>query len=188
MATSELSVASKVLRLPELVHTIFNFLDNDHDTSALAACMQVNRLWAEEAVVLLWRTCGSGRSDSSHLAAMAESPDRLQWYARCITALFFARAAFSPGSSAYEVEDEAKHHLVFQDISFPRLSWLEINFPPKSTHINGGSEFLPYLQSSLIEFRLFQGAVSDQLLLSMQVGLCSPECFARFQDSRLFTN
>lgn len=42
------------LMLPEIVRIVLQYLDNSADRSQLVQCAQVNKLWADEAIRLLW--------------------------------------------------------------------------------------------------------------------------------------
>lgn len=126
------SALDRVLKLPELLSTILGCLYND--TPTLAACIRVNKLWAEEAVMYLWETCGSisepiqgeGRTPPRmrHLAALAPYPDRLQWYARCIRRLEFSVKHRRKGVYDRPIDIsrvDAQYHLAFANTEFPRL-------------------------------------------------------------------
>lgn len=86
-----MSICSKAVRLPEIVATILNTID---DKKTLVSCIQVNRPWAEEATACLWR------SDPPIDALLAlNRPDRLQYYANKIVTLgTFISEPFTPCS------------------------------------------------------------------------------------------
>ena len=170
-----------VLMLPELLSTIFGCLGDD--TPALAACMRVNKSWAEEAVMFLWIACVSDLPDSIYeglqypkicdLAALASYPDRLQWYARCIRSLEFGiEYTYTDGTRDTPTEasgNTSKYLPVFANTKFPRLAYLTLDgsgYP--SSYING-SVLLQYLQPSLLSLDLREGSVSDEFVAVLMV-------------------
>jgi len=74
-----MSIRPKAIQIPEIVSTIL-YTINDPET--LRSCVQVNKLWADEATTCLWR------SDPPIDALLAlSSPDRVQYYANKIITL-----------------------------------------------------------------------------------------------------
>ena len=96
---------SKAVRLPEIVATILNTTD---DKKTLVSCIQVSRLWAEEATACL------SRSDPPIDALLAlNRPDRLQYYTNKIDTLgTFISELFTPCSEYNKI---CKTHLISKD-------------------------------------------------------------------------
>lgn len=175
------SAVDRALMLPELVSTIMSCLYDD--ASTLAACMRVSKLWAAEAAMYLWETCGSdGPPSDGHgqlppkirnLAALAAYPDRLQWYARCIRTLDFSvEYTYTDGvrdTPTDASEDDAQYHLAFANTEFPRLESFTLQGSGYGAIHTKGSLLTQYLQPRLLSFRLHEGSLSDGFLTVMKV-------------------
>ena len=175
------SALDRALMLPELISTILSGLHDDAPT--LAACMRVNKLWAEEAVMFLWEACGSDASPPNgrrqlppkirNLAALAPYPDRLQWYARCIRTLnFTVEYTHTDGMRDTPKDasgDDAQYHLAFANTEFPRLECFRLQGSGYGSVQTKGSSLLQYLQPSLRAFCLLEGSLSDDFFISMKV-------------------
>ena len=102
------SACSRVVELPELVTAI---LEQLHDNKALFAALQVNKLWAGEATILLWR----GKSATWALARI-EDAERRQYY-----------AAKTSTMELYCEGNVCQGHSELQNLLFPRLSSLSLD-------------------------------------------------------------
>ena len=176
---SESSATARVLAIPELLSRIFDFL---YDSPSLAACMRVNKVWAEEAAESLWMCCGSfclvresgpNPIPIRHLAALrASNVERLQWYAQFIRFLYFdVEGMYDPSSPRVDDDskDESRFHMVFQGVNFSQLKRLYIYSSRHGKVHNTASTLAPYLQPKLKEFTLSGGIVADEFFLMIQV-------------------
>lgn len=172
------SACDRVMMLPELLSTIFSCIGNDGPT--LAACMRVNKWWAEEAVMYLWEACGGWFQDQGqlapyirNLAALASYPHRLQWYARCIRSLSFGfenrETEGMRDTPTDDSGDDAQYHPVFANTEFPRLASFRLVSSGYGSAYTRSSSLLPYLQASLLSFSLWEGNISDDLLVALRV-------------------
>lgn len=175
------SALDRVLILPELLSTIFGCIGEDAPT--LAACMRVNKAWAEEAVMFLWIACVSDFPGSIYqgllypkicdLAALAPYPDRLQWYARCIRSLEFGIEYTCTDGTRNTPTDASghtsKYHPAFANIKFPRLAYLSLDGSGYSSSYTNGLALLQYLQPSLLSLDLQEGSISDEFLAMLMV-------------------
>ena len=121
------------------------------DDKALFAALQVNKLWADEATTLLWRTY----PEILDLARI-EDFERLQYYANKISVL-----------SIQLNDDEHEGHRKLQNVQFLRLKHLSMSV------CDGKKEqmFLQYLQPHLQTICVYDGPVSSYYLTQIQA-LC----------------
>jgi len=172
------SARDRVLMLPELLSEVLSCLHNDAPT--LAACIRVNKLWAEEAIMCLWQACGDQFPEQGrlpprirNLAALAPCPDRLQWYARCIRRLEF-RVEYLETDGMRDTPtdasgDEAQYHPAFANTEFPRLEFFSLQGSGYGSALTRGSSLLPYLQPRLLSFSIWEGSISDEFLHALKV-------------------
>jgi hypothetical protein len=193
MSSSDLA-ATRVFRIPELLSSIIVFLDNNN--SALAACMLVNSVWAGEAVKILWKEgitrCQSVCKNNANsyrcgglqirdIAALASTPDRLQWYVNHIQRLNFYAEDWYDENKPWSIEGSSRLHRVFARVTFPRLKTLILGKTKFSCPDNEASLLLPYLQPNLRSFSISvygdtnMGAIlPDYLFTTLQVWNCIP--------------
>ena len=179
MTSLNTSAMSRVLALPELLSTILDFLQNDGPS--LAACMRVNKMWAEEAAKPLWMNCGTWTfirkgllkpPPIRHLATLtARNVERLQWYARFIRYISFGTEDFFHDDDLSRVMEEplyeSRYLVYFQGIDFPRLETIEIL---SSAFVHDIAISLrPFLQPKLKSIVLYGGIVTEKLFPMIKV-------------------
>ncbi|MCJ1401836.1 hypothetical protein MMC11_005053 [Xylographa trunciseda] len=184
MAASSSAVA-KTMVLPELLDAIVSYFMSDMTT--LTACLRVNNSFHEAAARHLWERCGSGGGPNGgwpgvqwsgpdnfpeirHLAALAENPARLQWYARYVTCMFFAIEAGDGGcETSISSRHESRYHNIFSRTSFPRLRLLKVDIPGDGALYSSGSSLLHYLQPALQYCQISGGSFTDEFISLMKI-------------------
>ena len=166
MATNMVSTVA-ALSIGEILSLVLSFCN---DSATLAACLRVNKFWAEEAILYLWENCGAeyllNMRCVNHsplaftppsidaLSCLAKWPRRMQRYVSCIRTLCFDIL----------IEEPEKTHSSFQHIKFSRLRRLTIAHFSSSPEImqqyNYGTSLLPYLQPQLKYIRLHGSPLS----------------------------
>lgn len=131
------------LDLAEIVATVLSYVEGK---GSLFACVQVNKLWAEEATTCLW-------SNSPPLGALRTMPSyvRQQHYASKVVKL---RVSYL----------KPRIHQQLTTLQFSRLAYLYIS----ECHDYDGSSALQYLQPALREFECGR-EVSDSILRHLAV-------------------
>ncbi|KAB8231636.1 uncharacterized protein BDW43DRAFT_135697 [Aspergillus alliaceus] len=134
--------------LPEILSRIMEFLSDDR--AALRSALLVNKLWAAEAMTVLWQ--------KPPVEALASSPDdHRQFYARQVRELDFGG------------DKDGKHHSTFRSLEFPRLRRITIDFYRPD---DGEKLWLDqYIQPNLEEF-IFYGAEPAGDLLNLLETRC----------------
>ncbi|KAI9836236.1 MAG: hypothetical protein M1819_001573 [Sarea resinae] len=145
------------LELGEIVHITLKELQDDLPT--LSACVQVNTLWAEEAVSLLWQNCGRYCSEDcsdcppyppvTSLAAMCDMPLRQQWYAEKIRTLHFNR-------EIHEKQYEPVHASL-SSLRFPRLNKLVLSHTDATEY----TSLIQYLRPQLRSLSIIDADLPD---------------------------
>ena len=178
-----MSARFRALILPELVARILYFIRDD--SNALAACIQLNKLWAEESARILWADHQSETvmhrdfctrqqcllHTNCRLSELAKS-GRLQQYARFIRHLCFIH---------YGTRDYSS----FTDISFPMLDTLELRQPcdfcskenPSALDV-GNFNVLQFLQPRLKYFQIEISSLCGRFFKTLAV--CSSPSFRDF--------
>ena len=130
------------LELPEIVANVVQHIIDEAD---LFACVQVNKLWAEEATSCLWEPC-----PPVEILASFRNLDRIQYYANKIRFL--------------KVCDYEDVQILPQlsTISFPRLTRLTVDAAANEKRL------LPFLQPGLRKFEVFSGIQSDAFLMQLR--------------------
>ena len=141
------SACSQALGLPEIVASI---LEQLHCKPSLFAALRVNRLWAHEATMVLWRV-----KPPIHSLIKISNVERRQYYANMISSL-----------EAYEpVVGNLDHQL---NACFPRLTELST----LSLHEGDRQALYQFLQPSLRSLRLIE--MQPRLKLLLQIATRCP--------------
>ncbi len=148
-----MSACTQALALPELVAIILSHVS---ERRSLFACIQVNRLWADEAVTFLWSQYPPLRA----LKALEDfDSSRLDYYASKICALEFDK-------------EYGEYLELFSTSTFGRLISLNVD-NSKYRREKELRHFLRHLPPRLRRLKIKKGPTTDALLLQIQVSKTS---------------
>ena len=141
---------SQALGLPEIVATILEQLP---DRKALFAALQVNRLWAHEATMVLWR-----KNPPIQALVQISDIERRQYYANRISSLMIR-------------ERDASESTQLQNTHFPRLVAMHISvfncLMGQKQNEELGQCFFRYLHPGLRSFKCFVYQTNRDFLMQL---------------------
>jgi len=143
------SISNYALGLPEILVNVLQHLVDEHeilDARSLFACLQVSKLWFEEATTVLW-------SDEPPIQALAAPLKDPQFFANKILAL------------KVDLKD-CTTKSVLSRFRFPRL--VEVDFQSSEAE-DDNQPVLQCLQPRLKTLQFNQGSLSDDFLTELTV-------------------